>query len=146
MSASFNKAILLGTLGRDVESKFTPSGTNICKFSMATNSRRKVGDEWKEETEWHNIVLFKGENVAQYLVKGTQVLVEGRIQTRTWDQDGVKHYMTEIIADRVQLVGGKRSEGQSATASAAPASFSKPASAPAAAAAPSYISDDDIPF
>lgn len=105
-----NKVILLGRLGKDAETKFTPSGAARTQFSIATNRRWKdqqTGD-WKEETDWHNIVLWRSENVANYLQKGTQVYVEGRLSTRSYDdKDGNKRYVTEVVADELVLLGSR---------------------------------------
>src|SRR6187399_2344573 len=98
MARSVNKVILLGNLGKDAETRFTPQGTAVSSFSVATTRRWKdqqTGD-WKEETNWTNVVLWRQENVAQYLTKGRQVYVEGRLQTRSYDdKDGNKRYATE---------------------------------------------------
>lgn len=112
-SRSVNKVILVGHLGRDAETKFTPSGTSLTRFSVATSRRWKdqQSGEWKEETEWHNVSLWRAENLAQYLTKGKQVYVEGRLQTRSYeDKDGQKRYSTEVVADDVILLSG-RGEG-----------------------------------
>ena len=107
---SVNKAILVGNLGRDAELKFTGNGFAIARFSIATADRRKDSKtgEWVEKTEWHRIVLLgkQAESLQDYLKKGKQVYVEGRIETRSWDdKDGQKRYTTEIVADRIQLLG-----------------------------------------
>jgi single-strand DNA-binding protein len=118
MAKSVNKVILLGTLGKDPELKYTPQGTAVAKFSMATNSsyKDKQSGEWKEQTEWHNIVAWQrtAEVAAEYLKKGRQVYIEGRLQTRSWDdkETGAKKYMTEIVVNEMVLVGGKR-DGES---------------------------------
>ena len=94
--------MLIGNLGRDAETRFTPSGASVTNFSIATTRRVKNGQtgEWRDETDWHDIVLWRSENVAQYLTKGTQVYVEGRLQTRSWEgQDGQKKYRTEVVCD-----------------------------------------------
>jgi len=108
-----NKALIIGNLTRDPELKSLPSGTQVATFSVATNRVWKDKDgAKKEDTDYHNIVVFgrQGETSAQYLKKGSSVLIEGRIQTRSWEgQDGVKKYRTEIIADRVQF--GPRRDG-----------------------------------
>ncbi|HEC30582.1 MAG TPA: single-stranded DNA-binding protein [Candidatus Yonathbacteria bacterium] len=108
-----NKALIIGNLTRDPELKSIPSGTQVATFSVATNRVWKDKDgAKKEDTDYHNIVVFgrQGETSAQYLKKGSSVLIEGRIQTRSWEgQDGVKKYRTEIIADRVQF--GPRRDG-----------------------------------
>lgn len=115
MSRSVNKVLLVGHLGRDAETKFTPSGVSVTRFSVATTRSWKdqQTDMWKEETNWTNIVLWRQENVSSYLTKGKQVYVEGRLQTRSYDdKDGKKVYATEVVADQVMLLGGK-GQGQS---------------------------------
>src|SRR5437016_6143311 len=116
---SVNKVILIGHLGRDAETKFTPAGVAITKFSVATNRRWKDQQtgEWKEETNWSNVVLWRQENLANYLTKGKQVYVEGRLRTHSYDdKDGKKVYATEVVAEEVILLGG-RAEGAPATES-----------------------------
>src|SRR4029453_5190132 len=106
---SVNKVILVGNLGRDAELKFTPSGFPISSFSLAPTDRRKDKDKpWQEKTEWHRIKLLgkQAESLQDYLKKGKQIYVEGRLETRSWDdKDGQKKYMTEIRADSIQVVG-----------------------------------------
>lgn len=107
-----NKALVYGNLTRDPELKSLPSGTQVTTFSIATNRVWKDKDGTKQESpEYHNIVVFgrQAETVAQYLKRGSSALVEGRMQTRSWESDGVKKYRTEIVADRVQF--GPRSAG-----------------------------------
>src|SRR5450432_3381020 len=107
-SRSVNKVILIGNLGRDAETKFTPSGVAMTRFAVATSRRWKDQQtgEWKEETDWTNVVVWRSENVGQYLTKGKQVYVEGRLQTRSYeDKDGQKKYSTEVVADEVMLLG-----------------------------------------
>src|SRR3954453_20212758 len=109
-SRSVNKVILVGNLGRDAETKFTPSGASVTKFAVATTRSWKdqATNEWKEETNWTNVVVWRQENVANYLTKGRQVYVEGRLQTRSYDdKDGKKVYATEVVADEVILLGGR---------------------------------------
>ena len=91
-SRSVNKVILIGNLGKDAESKFTPNGTSVATFSIATSWRQKDQQtgEWTDQTDWHNIKLWKSENVVPYLTKGTQVYVEGRLHTRSYEKDGKK--------------------------------------------------------
>jgi len=112
-----NKAMIIGNLTRDPELKSLPSGMKVCTFSVATNRVWKDQSGNKQEfTDFHNIVVFgrQAENVAQYMKKGSNVMIEGRIQTRSWDgNDGVKKYRTEIVADRVQF--GARSNSSGAT-------------------------------
>src|SRR3978361_663795 len=112
-SRSVNKVILIGHLGRDAETKFTPGGAAVTRFSVATSRRWKDKDsgEWKEETDWSNVTLWRSENLANYLTKGKQVCVEGRLPTRSYeDKDGKKVYATDVVADDVILLGGQ-SEG-----------------------------------
>lgn len=107
---SVNKAIIIGNLGSDPEKRVTGTGQTVVNFNVATNERwtDKSGQK-QERTEWHRIVVWgqQGENCAQYLTKGRPVYIEGRIQTRQWDdKDGNKRYTTEIVAQRVQFLGG----------------------------------------
>jgi single-strand DNA-binding protein len=114
MARSLNKVILIGNLTRDVELRYTPQGTPIAAFGVATNRQWKTGDQVKEATEFHNIVAWNklGELCAQLLVKGSRVYVEGRLQTRDWvDQSGAKRYRTEIIIDEMIFLGGKAKSG-----------------------------------
>ena len=110
-----NKVILVGNLGRDPESRSLPSGQAVVNFSLATSRRYKDRDgNRKDETEWHNIVCFgkSAEIAAQYLTKGKMIFVEGRIQTRSWDdKDGKKQYRTEIICENFQMLGSKGDGG-----------------------------------
>lgn len=173
-SRSVNKVILVGHLGRDAETKFTPSGASVSKFSVATNRRWKDQQtgEWKEETDWVNVVLWRQENLATYLTRGKQVYVEGRIQTRSYDdKDGKKQYFTEVVADDVILLGGRGESGGGGGAPMPDDEYSQMASMPRSAqqrarppmgggpnSAPSSresgpaepmgggITDDDVPF
>ena len=107
---SVNKAILVGNLGKDPELKYTPSSVAVCTFSLATTEKWTDKDGNKQEkTDWHNIKIWRkqAEIAAEYLKKGSSVYIEGKIETRSWEQDGQKRYMTEIIADRFQMLGGK---------------------------------------
>src|SRR5207248_8575430 len=121
MAKSVNKVILIGTLGKDPELKYTPQGTAVTKFSMATNEnfKDKTSGEWKERTEWHNIVCWQrtAEVAAEYLKKGGKVYIEGRLTTRSWDdkETGQKKYMTEVVANDLVLLGGKGGSGGSAS-------------------------------
>jgi single-strand DNA-binding protein len=109
--ASLNKVMLIGNAGRDAELRYAASGTAMSTFSLAVNSRRRgQSGDWEDQTEWFNIILFRdqAERVSQYITKGKQLFVEGRLQTRTWDDDqGVKHYRTEVVANNVVLLGGR---------------------------------------
>ena len=163
-SRSVNKVILLGHLGKDAETKFTPSGIAKTSFTLATNRSYKdqSSGEWKEITDWHNIVLWRSENLTNYLLKGKQVYVEGRIENRSWeDKEGQKKYITEVVCDQVILLGGRGGEaggGPGGEFSQQPVSMPRsaqrsapPAPASAAPAAPADdfnqgITDDDVPF
>lgn len=153
MARSVNKVILVGNLGRDAETRFTPNGTARTTFSIATSRRWKDQQtgEWKEETDWHNVVLWRQENVANYLTKGKQVYVEGRLQTRNYeDKDGKKVYITEVVADNLMLLGGRGGEASPDEPAAQPVSVPRSAqrSQPAAAEEPPDFgaTDDDVPF
>jgi len=128
---SVNTVTLLGNIGRDAETKFTPNGVSRSTFSVATSRRwkDKQSNEWKEETDWHNVVLWKSENLAGYLLKGKQVYIEGRLQTRSYEtKEGEKRYVTEIIANELILLGGGERK-------------------PGEAEPPSHSSNpDDVPF
>ncbi len=148
-----NKAIIAGNVTRDPELRSLPSGIKIASFSVATNRFWKdaTTGERKEMAEYHNIVVFgrQAENCAQYVKKGSQVCLEGRIQTRSWEQDGQKKYRTEIIAENVQFgarpqTNGSSSYSPSSSAPAAGASSESPIEYPDADALD--INPDDIPF
>ena len=163
-SRSVNKVILLGHLGKDAETKFTPSGVARSTFTIATNRRWKdqQSGEWKEETDWHNVVLWRSENLANYLLKGKQVYIEGRLQSRSYDdKEGQKKYITEVVCDDLVLLGGRGDSGGGPGgaggdyAQAQPVSMPRSAQQrppqPAAAPAPADdfsqgITDDDVPF
>ncbi len=113
--ASLNKVMLIGNAGKDAELRYLANGTAQAKFSLAVNRNFKGADgEWKEETEWFNIIIWAqlAERVSQNVTKGKQIYVEGRLSTRTWDDDqGVKHYMTEVIANDLKILE-RREAGQ----------------------------------
>lgn len=116
-SRSVNKVILIGNLGKDAETKFTPSGAPVTRFSVATTRSWKdqQTNDWKEETNWTNVVLWRQESLSNYLIKGKQVYVEGRLQTRSYDdKDGKKVYSTEVVAEEVILLGGRGGDGSGA--------------------------------
>lgn len=118
-----NKALIIGNLTRDPELRSLPSGTPVTNFSLATNRRFTDNDgKQQERTDYHNIVVFgrQAETVAQYLSKGSMALVEGRLQTRSWEQDGVTRYRTEIVAQRVQF-GPRKGGGGGQQQQTAPA-------------------------
>ncbi|MEM6929788.1 MAG: single-stranded DNA-binding protein [Myxococcota bacterium] len=103
-----NKVILVGNLGRDPEPRTSQSGTTIANLSVATTTRRKQGEEWVDHTEWHRVVCFgrTADNVVRFLSKGRQIYIEGRLQTRKWqDQSGADRYTTEVVADTIQFLG-----------------------------------------
>jgi len=152
---SVNKVILLGNLGKDPEVKYTPSGTPVAKLAVATNERFKDKEgQWQDRTEWHNVVLWQrlAEIAGEYLKKGSKVYIEGKLQTRSWEdkQTNQKRYMTEVVANDLVLLGGRESAGESGGYSRGAASGNnfdqrtqehEPASAMS-----SPISDEDIPF
>ncbi len=149
-----NKAILFGRLGQDPELKALPSGTQVCSFSIATNRVYKDKDGNKQEqTDWHNIVLFgrQAELAKQYLKKGDTVMIEGRIQTRSWEAgDGQKRYRTEIVADKMQF-GPRGTSSQSPAETPQAQEISGDEAAEPSPADIQYpdeeeINPDDIPF
>ncbi|HET6400110.1 MAG TPA: single-stranded DNA-binding protein [Candidatus Kapabacteria bacterium] len=154
---SLNRATLIGHAGKDPEIRYTGSGAQVASFSVATNEywKDKTSGQPQERTEWHNIVAFNrlAEIIGQYVKKGEKVFVEGRIQTRNYDKDGVKHYITEIVADDLILLGGNpATRGGSASAPRAEQSnYRAAASAAGAAPVPEYEPQepapvDDLPF
>ena len=143
-----NKAMVYGNLTRDPELKTLPSGMSVCSFSLATNRVYNDRDGKRQEAvEYHNIAVFgrQAETSAQYLKKGSSAYVEGRLQTRSWEADGVKHYRTEIVADRVQF--GPRGGGEGAPSGQAAAPAKQNDEAPKAPDYPEEdINPEDIPF
>ena len=140
---SVNKVILVGNLGRDAEMRFTPGGQPVATLNLATTEvwNDKEGQR-QEKTEWHRVVLWgrQAESLAQYLVKGKQIYVEGRLQTRQWDdKDGNKRYTTEIKADRITLLGGGGGGQRSAPVEREPAHAG-------AVHDGGDVPEDDIPF
>jgi single-strand DNA-binding protein len=152
---SVNKAILVGRLGKDPETRYMTNGEAVTNVSLATSENYKdKNGEKQERTEWHNLVFYRrlAEIAGEYLKKGSQVYVEGRIQTRKWqDKEGKDRYTTEIVVNEMQMLGGKSGGAGSfevmENQSQAPAR-SAPAAKPAAPAAKSNFDnfDDDIPF
>lgn len=110
--AGINKVILVGNLGADPEMKYFPSGDAVCNFNIATSETWKDKDsgEKKEKTEWHRIVAYRqiAEICSKYLLKGSTVYIEGKLQTRSWEKDGVTRYTTEIITSNMQMLGGRK--------------------------------------
>jgi single-strand DNA-binding protein len=159
MARGVNKVILVGNLGNDPETKYTQGGMAICTLSLATTSTRKDKDGQQiEKTEWHRVKLFGklGEIAQEYLRKGAQVYIEGSIRyDKFTGQDGVEKYFTDIVADEMQMLGG-RSEGRSDSGDRPARSTGAPAprreapvsrsAAPQAGAAADDFADDDIPF
>lgn len=154
MAKSVNKVILIGNLGKDPEVKYTPSGTPVAKFSIATNERYKdKAGEWQDRTEWHNIVAWQrlAEIVGEYVKKGSKIYIEGRLQTSSWEdkQSGEKKYRTEIIAQDLVLLGGKGEgdgEGRASRGASAAASFDQRPAHSQEEPHPAEITDEDIPF
>jgi len=137
--AGVNKVILLGNLGGDPEMRYLPSGVAVASFSLATTETYTKDGEKVTKTEWHNIVAYRrlGEICGEFLSKGKQIYIEGKIQTRSWDdKEGTKKYKTEIIADTMQMLGSKGSGGGA------------PSARPSSSQAPSSSSSDldDVPF
>lgn len=154
MAKSVNKVILIGRLGKDPEIKYTASGMPVAKFSIATNERYKdKSGEWQDRTEWHNLVAWQrtAEIVGEYVKKGNQIYIEGRLQTSSWEdkQSGEKRYRTEIVVqDLVLLTSRADAEGEGRSRSAAVHSGmdQRPPQPPEEASQETGITDADIPF
>ncbi len=158
--ASVNKVILVGNLGRDPEMRFMPNGEAVCNFSIATtDSWKDKSGQKQERTEWHNIVIYRklAEIAGEYLKKGRPVYIEGRLQTRKWQtKEGQDRYTTEIIADQMQMLGGREGGGASSSYDSMDEDQSRPQqSARPAQSAPAQqpasggdfdAFEDDIPF
>jgi single-strand DNA-binding protein len=157
--ASVNKVILVGNLGKDPESRFMPNGDCVCNFTIATTEswKDKNSGEKRELTEWHRIVIFRklGEIAAQYLKKGSQVYLEGRLKTRKWtDKEGQERYTTEIEVTEMQMLGSRQGMGSpagnepsSSGQSDEPADYRPTPKKAGNATKPSFDDlDDDIPF
>ena len=152
-----NKVILVGNLGKDPEMRNTSSQLPVCNFSLATGERKKEGGQWVDRTEWHNVVVFGrvAENCSQYLSKGSQVYIEGRIQTRKWqDKEGQNRYTTEIVANVVQFLSGRgmsaggamAANGGGATAPDVASTLKSASAIQKSGADEVSFDDDDIPF
>jgi single-strand DNA-binding protein len=141
MSRSLNKVQLIGNLGKDPELKYTPSGVAVATFSIATSESWKDQDgNQQEKTEWHNIVAWRklAEICGEYLKKGKKVYLEGKLQTRNYEKDGIKRYVTEIVADQlIMLDGGGAGGGRGSSGGAAAETAPMNADVP---------KDDDLPF
>jgi single-strand DNA-binding protein len=155
MAKSVNKVFLLGNVGKDPEIRSTPSGTMVANFTLATSDRTKDAQgNWQDRTEWHNLVSFArtAEIVRDYVKKGTKLFIEGKIQTRSWDdkESGQKRYRTEIIVNDLSLLSGRDdssgSGGYSRQQSSAANMDQRPAAAHDEFTQSTEISDDDIPF
>jgi single-strand DNA-binding protein len=155
MAKGVNKVFLLGNVGKDPEIRTTAGGMTVATFSLATADRAKDAQgNWGDKTEWHNLVAFQrtAEIVRDYVKKGSQIFIEGKIQTRSWDdkETNVKKYRTEILVNELSLLGGRGGgEGASSSggySSRASSTSSSAASAPASDYADQQITDDDIPF
>jgi single-strand DNA-binding protein len=153
MAKGVNKVLLLGNVGKDPEIKATASGMTIASFTLATADRQKDAQgNWADKTEWHNLVAFQrtAEVVRDYVKKGTQLFIEGKIQTRSWDdkESGQKKYRTEILVNELTLLGSK-SGGESSGGGYTKSSTASYGQA-APVSQPDYgdtgITDDDIPF
>jgi len=156
MAKGVNKVLLLGNVGKDPEIRSTAGGMTVASFSLATADRAKDAQgNWADKTEWHNLVCFQrtAEVVRDYVKKGTQIFVEGKIQTRSWDDktSGEKKYKTEILVNELTLLGGGGGSGAGRSEGASSGGYSKSNTASyASTPAPNYedqgITDDDIPF
>ena len=151
MARGVNKAIIVGTLGQDPEVRYTANGSAVANISVATNESwkdRQTGEQ-QERTEWHRIVMFGklAEIAQQYLKKGSQAYFEGRIQTRKWqDQSGNDRYSTEIVANEMQMLGGRGAGAPMDAGGASQSGGARQSSAPAPETAPMDDGFDDIPF
>lgn len=142
MTTGLNRCTLIGNLGQDPLVRYTQSGSAVCNLRLAVSERRKVGEEWKDHTEWFDVVVFgkSGENAGQYLAKGRQVAVDGRLQTRSYkDKDGNEKWKTEVIANEVIFLGGNPDKG----ASSAPAVKPDPKPSPQDSTS---LADAEMPF
>ena len=155
MARGINKVILVGNLGADPEVKYMPSGSAVANVSLATTDswKDKNTGQQQDRTEWHRVVFFNrlAEIVGEYLRKGSQVYVEGRLQTRKWqDKQGVDRYTTEIVANEMQMLGGRGGgEGGGRSGGFGPGDYSQPQQAQSGGAAnrpPEPDFDDDVPF
>lgn len=143
-----NKVILFGNLTKDPELRTTPSGQAVATLRMATNRRVKKDDQWQDVPEYHTIVVWgrQAETSAQYLKKGSQVLVEGRLQTRSWEKDGQKRYATEVVSEQITFGRGAGQGGQSGAPARSEASAKTAVSEESIDYPSEDINPDDIPF
>jgi len=153
MASGVNKVFIIGRLGTDPEVRYTTNGGAVANFNMATNESwtDKAGQK-QERTEWHRIVVWGklGELCGQYLSKGRQAFIEGRLQTREWtDKEGGKRYTTEIVAQNVQFLGGPNERAGAGASAGAPSDFSQPSPSDLEAgpsSGGSALGDDEVPF
>jgi single-strand DNA-binding protein len=151
MARGVNKVILVGNLGNDPEVRYSPDGKPVAKITLATSEQwkdRNTGEQ-QEKTEWHRVVFFGrlAEIVGEYLKKGRQIYVEGKLQTNKWQgQDGQDRYTTEIVANEMQMLGGRQGGEEGSWNSSRPASGGKPASPAPASGGDIGDFDDDVPF
>ena len=149
MSRGVNKVILLGNVGREPELRYTQNGTAVANFTLATTERRKIGGEWQDQTEWHNIVAWSrlAETCSNYLGKGSQVYIEGRIQTRKWeDRDGNTRYNTEVVANQMVLLGRPKSQRTDHEAPGDSSGFAQRESEEGASNYDTFEPNEDVPF
>ena len=154
--AGLNKVTIIGNLGKDPEVRYTQSGTAVCNLRIGATERRKEGDNWKDHTEWFTAICFgkTAENAGRFLKKGRQVFVDGRLQTRTWqDKENQTRYTTEVVANQIIFLGGGREAGTDSVAGGEFGASSLGTSAFAASTPPSefdpssgFMQEEDIPF
>jgi single-strand DNA-binding protein len=146
MAKGLNKVMLIGNLGKDPELRSTRGGTSVCNMRLACTERRKEGDDYKDHTEWVDVVCFgkTAENAAKYLKKGRQVFVEGRLQTDEYkDKDGNKRWRTQVVSFEVMFIGG---DGQQRSTSSASSSRPARETEHVDDAPPAEVYDDELPF
>ena len=148
---SVNKVLLLGRLGQDIELRYTPNGDAVGNVTMATSEtwKDKSSGERKEKTEWHRLVIWgrRAEGLKDYLLKGTQIYVEGRLQTRQWEaKDGGKRSTTEVRVDSIEFVGGARGTADRPAANNTTSDYQAQSAPKPDAVPPQELTDDDIPF
>lgn len=150
MARGVNKVILVGRLGRDPEIRYTQDGQAVVNFPIATSMewRDKATGEKREKTEWHRIVAFRklGEICGEYLSKGKQVYIEGRLQTRSWEQDGITRYITEVVANDMQMLGAKGADSSGGYGGGYGSGQGYPDEPEAQPSSGDEGVDDDIPF
>ena len=150
--ASFNRVILVGNLTRDPEIRYIPSGTAVSEIGLAVNDRVKKNNEWVDEATFVDVTLWgrDAEVVNEYLTKGSQILIEGRLKLDTWEKDGQKRSKLKVVCEKMRMLGGRGGGGGTARGSGTGASRSEraddPFSAPSEEYIPSGPPDDDIPF